>query len=156
PEALERLHLEPELVEALEIPADTAPAEHRVVLVGLALAALHVPELVGRGVKCADPDGLSRECIEHDLYAIVEFFYELLLFVVGDEPAGRLVEPEDQVLDPEQADTVGAGCRCPGRCLGDRNVYFHTCAVIIGPLPPDAAGTAAPAFACVSPPIAPS
>ena len=61
PEALECLDLEAELVRALEIAPDAPPAEHRVMLVRFVLAALHVPELVGRGIECPHPDRFSRE-----------------------------------------------------------------------------------------------
>ena len=93
PEPLERLDLEPELVRALEIAADAPPAEHRVVLVRLVLAALHVPELVGRGIEGPHPDGLSRERVEHDLDAVVEFPDELLLLLFVMNQPGVLLSP---------------------------------------------------------------
>ncbi|KUG19414.1 hypothetical protein ASZ90_010876 [hydrocarbon metagenome] len=123
PEPLERLHLHPELVRGLQVAPYPAPAEHGVVLYRFVLAALHIPELVGRRIERPDPDRFAVECIEHGPDAVVEFRDEFLLPPVADEPARRPVQPKDQVLDSEEADAVCSGRSGP--FCGLRQGYVH-------------------------------
>ncbi len=101
PETLERLNLKTELIRALDVAPDSPPAEHGVMLMRLVLSPHHIPEFIGRGIQCPHPHRFTGERIEYDLDAIVEFPDKILLLVVCDEPARCLVEPEDQVLDPQ-------------------------------------------------------
>src|SRR5512136_149766 len=125
PETFEGLDLEPELVGALEVPADPPPPEHRVVLVGFVLSARHVPELVGGGIEGPDPDRLPREGIEDDPDPARQLADELLLLPVPDVPHGGLVQAEDEVLDPEEPHPVRPGRGGPGGRLGEGDVHLH-------------------------------
>ncbi len=125
PETFEGLHLETELFRALEVAPDPPPAEHGVVLVGFVLPAHHVPEFVGRGIEGPHPHRFTGKCIEYNLDPIVEFLDKILLSVVGDEPAGGLVKPEDQVLDPKQAYAIGTGRSSPAGRLRNGDIHLH-------------------------------
>ena len=80
---------------------------------GLVLPSHHITEFVSRGIQCPYPYRFSRECIENDLDAIMKFLDKILFPVVGNKPARCLVKTKDQVLYPQQSDTISTGCRSP-------------------------------------------
>ena len=111
----ERPYLQAEVIRLSQVAPNAAPAEHGIVLVRLAFAALHGPELVCGRIQGAHPHRFGIEGIGHDLDALDQLVDVLLGLAVLDVPVGCLALAQDHVLYAQQPHTVS---HCVGRGCG--------------------------------------
>jgi len=98
---LERPQLEFERLGVGQRAANPAVAQHRVVFVWLAVAALQLAELVGWGVERPNPNRTRVKCLRDGPHRIGQRLDEGVRTVVGDVLLWGLVRREHHVLHPE-------------------------------------------------------